>query len=691
MSRSYLLPKRKFEREFRTPQKLLTNRLRSTKEATRETVATYLNKRLAEIGVKHVMAIPGDYIAEWVETLDTKDNAGLVRVHPNNEMCATYAADGYGRATGGKRVGCVAFTYGVGALNAVQAVAGAFVEEVPLVAINGTPSTAQFNSQRDQGVLWHHMFDGSLTDLRIYEKITHMAVRIDNPAYAADLIDAALTACITYSKPVYIEIANTLEGYEVQPVSERQKLSKKPVPQNQNSLAESIATILPLLANAKKLVVLGGLEVARFSLQEKFSNLLKSLEAPYLSSTLGKGILSEYSAPHFSGTYNGKNSQQNVQDLINSADLIMSLGVHETDFNFSGIATTDFDPSDPPGLPLEATITVTKGAASVPPGLSGSTLGEVYWGDIQLSAFIDLLNEVIHNPSGVEMNNLVKEFPQLKETQEALIAAGGKLPHAPFPEISGEIWDIPAPDTYSGKDQVTWDSFKSYLYHNYLNTFSENDAPIVLADTGLTFYNLNNIKVPESGYIAQIAWGAIGYSPAASYGVKLALNDTGNEQRRVISVSGDGAFSETSNCLGTIAELGLDNVVFVMANGVFAIEQFLINADAFCEQSDSSKFAALTQVPQTSLMDWKALAKGFGGVGYEVTTNQELAELLAELKKGSPPPTIPTGPCTDDKTGDTACCEFEGNPSPRRSTFTLVAVRNVCKDLPSNTKWKMNC
>ncbi len=63
--------------------------------STSETVATYLNKRLKEIGVHHVFAIPGDYIADWVVTLDNdQTNAGLIRVHPNNEMTATYSADG---------------------------------------------------------------------------------------------------------------------------------------------------------------------------------------------------------------------------------------------------------------------------------------------------------------------------------------------------------------------------------------------------------------------------------------------------------------------------------------------------------------------------------------------------------------------------------------------------------------------
>lgn len=710
MPQSGLMSSRQFLRHFRTPDGLPTTPARAarafgaTATTQAETVASYLNKRLAEIGVRHVMAIPGDYISEWVETLDTPCNAGLIRVHPNNEMCATYAADGYGRATGGKTVGCVATTYGVGALNATQAVAGAFVENVPLVLVNGTPSTAQFNSQRDQGVLWHHMFDGSLTDLRIFEQITRMAVRIDNPALAPDLIDAALTACITDSKPVYIEIANTMEGYPVAPVSSRAALVKSPVPQSESSLNEAIATVLPVLAGAQRLVVLGGVEIARHSLQSRFTTLLNTLQAPYLSSLLGKSVLSEYNAPYFSGTYNGRNSQQNVQDLVNGADVILSLGVRETDFNFSGVASTDYNPESPPGLPLESTIEVRLGAARINAGLMPRRQGEVYWGDIQLTAFVTTLNEVICEPSGPTMNALVAQYPQLQALQQQLISHQGRLPAAPFPGIQGAVWDIPTPDTYDPQAQITWDSFKSFLHHGYLTTFGNDenhDAPVLLADTGLTFYNLNNVKVPQNGFIAQLAWGAIGYSPAASYGVKLALNATGSP-RRVVSVSGDGAFSQSSNAIGTIAALGLDNVVFVMANGVFAIEQFLVNANAFCTAAETAQctnpspnpvpqFAPFTSVPETSLWNWPALAQGFGGVGYEVTTNEELAQVIAKIKAGSPPPAQPSGPCTSGS-GGTGCCDFAGGPpAPRSSTFTLVAVRNVCNDLPSNTRWKVDC
>ena len=89
------------------------------------------------------------------------------------------------------------------------------------------------------------------------------------------------------------------------------------------------------------------------------------------------------------------------------------------------------------------------------------------------------------------------------------------------------------------------------------------------------------------------------------------------------------------------------------------------------------------------MWDWVKLAEGFGGVGYEVTTNQELSHVLGELRKGSPAPVAPSGPCTDDPQAS-GCCQFaQGEPTSRRSTFTLVAVRNVCADLPSNTKWKL--
>lgn len=606
------------------------------------TVAAYLNERLAQIGVKYVMAIPGDYIAEWVETLDDPAiNHGLVRVHPNNEMCATYAADGYGRAGGSygaggaKTVGCAAFTYGVGTLNAVQAVAGAFVEDVPLVVIAGSPSLAQSRSQRDLGVLWHHMFDGSHTDLRIMQTITTMAVRIDDAATAPALIDAALQKCITHSKPVYIEIANQTEGLAC--AAPGLPLVPAPVAQNADSLRDAVTEVMRRLRKAKRLVLMGGVEIARYGLQEQFVRVAQLLQAPYVSDLLGKSLISEYRDDvRFSGTYNGRNSQPNVAALVRGADHVLTLGVRDTDFNFSGLASADYVPDTSHALPpIPTHLAVRLGAVRV-------GANEQYWGDIDIGAFIGALIAALE----AEPNRT--------------------LPHAPFPGLeSGTPWDIPAPDTYEPGAQITWDSFKSLLQHDVLAACGEDDAPVVLADTGLTFYALNNLKVAQAGFIGQLAWGAIGYTVAANYGVKLA-NDATGRTRRAISVVGDGAFSQTVNALGTIAQLGLNSVVFVIDNRVFAIEQWLVDAQAFAGDAPPPDFRPYCTVPQGSIWDYVRMAEAFGGAGHCVRTNGELRTVLAAL-------------------GDVPI-----NAVTQQPTFTLIAVSMPSKSLPSNTAWKVN-
>jgi TPP-dependent 2-oxoacid decarboxylase len=605
------------------------------------TVAAYLNERLAQIGVTYVMTIPGDYIAEWVETLDDPAiNHGLVRVHPNNEMCATYAADGYGRSSGAyagngkKTVGCASFTYGVGTLNAVQAVAGAYVEDVPLVVVAGSPSVAQSRAQRDLGVLWHHMFDGSHTDLRIMQTITALAVRIDDAATAPALIDAALQKCITLSKPVYIELANQTAGLAC--AAPGPPLVPAPLQQNPVSLRDAVAEVMLRLRRAKRLVLMGGVEIARYGLQEQFVRLARLLQAPYVSDLLGKSLISEYRDDvRFSGTYNGRNSQPNVAALVRGADHVLTLGVRDTDFNFSGLASADYVPDTSHGLPpIPTHLAVRLGAVRV-------GANEKYWGDVGLGDFIGALSAALE-----------------AEPHRT-------LPHAPFPGLeSGTPWDIPTPDTYEPGASISWDSFKSVLQHDVLAACGEDDAPVVLADTGLTFYALSDLKVGEGGFIGQLAWGAIGYTVAANYGVKLA-NDATGRKRRAISVVGDGAFSQSVNALGTIAQLGLDSIVFVIDNRVFAIEQWLVNAQAFAADAPPPEFVPYCTVPQGAIWDYVRMAEAFGGAGHLVRTNAELRAVLAALGD------VPVNPVT-------------GKP-----TFTLVAVTMPSKNLPSNTAWKV--
>ena len=89
------------------------------------------------------------------------------------EQGAGYAADSYARLRG---IGALVTTFGVGELSALNAIAGAYAESVPVVHIVGTPALAA----RDAGVTLHHNLPG-----RDYGHFARMAAEIT--AAQADL------------------------------------------------------------------------------------------------------------------------------------------------------------------------------------------------------------------------------------------------------------------------------------------------------------------------------------------------------------------------------------------------------------------------------------------------------------------------------------------------------------------------
>ena len=88
---------------------------------------------LAREGVEVIFAYPGGSSLELHQSLA---RSGKVRVVlPRHEQGGGFAAEGYARATG--RVGVCMATSGPGATNLVSAIADAYMDSIPLVAITG--------------------------------------------------------------------------------------------------------------------------------------------------------------------------------------------------------------------------------------------------------------------------------------------------------------------------------------------------------------------------------------------------------------------------------------------------------------------------------------------------------------------------------------------------------------------------
>ncbi|CAO2199129.1 unnamed protein product [Urochloa humidicola] len=109
----------------------------STKAPKEATLGRHLARRLAEVGARDVFTVPGDFNLTLLDELEAESGSTGVRlVGCCNELNAAYAADGYARARGGG-VGACAVTFTVGGLSAINAVAGAFSENLPVVCIQG--------------------------------------------------------------------------------------------------------------------------------------------------------------------------------------------------------------------------------------------------------------------------------------------------------------------------------------------------------------------------------------------------------------------------------------------------------------------------------------------------------------------------------------------------------------------------
>ena len=84
-------------------------------------------------GVEVVFAYPGGASQELHQSLARTDKIRVIL--PRHEQGGSFAAEGYARATG--KVGVCMATSGPGATNLVSAIADAYMDSVPLVAITG--------------------------------------------------------------------------------------------------------------------------------------------------------------------------------------------------------------------------------------------------------------------------------------------------------------------------------------------------------------------------------------------------------------------------------------------------------------------------------------------------------------------------------------------------------------------------
>lgn len=294
-----------------------------------DTIGRYLLQRLSEAGVEHVFGVPGDYILRFYDELT---RGPLKHIGATREDTAAFAADGYARARG---LSALAVTYGVGALNVVNAVAGAFAESSPVVVISGAPGVKE---QRDNPLL-HHRFGPFNFQREIFQRITCAQAVLDDPYTAFREIDRTLDAARHESRPVYLELPRDMVAAGGHPVP---YTPWAPAGSDADALNEAVAETVEQLERARTPLILAGQELHRRGLQAELSALVGRLQAPLAATLTGKSVFPERH-PAYLGVYEGAMCAPSVRERVEQADLLLMLGATLNDVDL-GIYTARLDP-----------------------------------------------------------------------------------------------------------------------------------------------------------------------------------------------------------------------------------------------------------------------------------------------------------------------------------------------------------
>jgi indolepyruvate decarboxylase len=293
-----------------------------------DSIGAYLLDQLARAGVGHVFGVPGDYVLRFYDLLV---HSPILHIGTTREDTAAFAADGYARCRG---VGALAVTYGVGALNVVNAVAGAYAESSPVVVISGAPGVRE---QREDPLI-HHRFGPFNFQREIFERITCAAVVLDDPLTAFRQIDRALAMARRHSKPVYIELPRDMVDMPGFPVPREDLLEPTSDPL---ALQEAVEETVQRLEQAKSPAVLAGVELHRHGLQEELIRLVQCANVPVAATLTGKSVVGERH-PHYLGVYEGAMGSPVAKDVIEGADLLLMLGMKLNDVDL-GIYTANLN------------------------------------------------------------------------------------------------------------------------------------------------------------------------------------------------------------------------------------------------------------------------------------------------------------------------------------------------------------
>ena len=419
------------------------------------TIGDFLLRRLREAGITHAFGVAGDYNLEFLQQME--DSPILSWVGTCNELNAAYAADGYARLNG---LSALVVTNGVGALSAINGVAGAYSEHVPVICVCGSVPLRSVG----RNLLMHHTLaqDGYDHFLRAYGQVTAAQARL-TPQNAAAEIDRVIQAAWLNKLPVYLELPSDIAYLEIgvptEPLTLTQPASD---PERLESCSKAIAE---RLTGARSPAILIDLDADRFGVAGQVSELARKLQMPIAAINTAKAVIDD-THPHYLGLYVGDASAPEVRLAVEHSDCLLAIGYRRVDLTSGGF--TDAIP-----------------ASAIHAHPYSVDIGEDNYQAIQLKDVLRAVTDTVQPATG-------KATPTRTEGQAASVrtSSGGSLTQAAY-----------------------WAQIQDFI----------REGDVIIADDGTSEAGAWALTLPPNcTFICQAIWGSIGYSLGSLLGTLTA-------------------------------------------------------------------------------------------------------------------------------------------------------------------------
>lgn len=543
------------------------------------TGAEVLVSCLVREGVDVVFAYPGGASLPIHQALSRESR--IRTVLPRHEQGGSFAAEGYGRVTGKPGV-CIS-TSGPGATNMITAIADAYLDSTPLVAITAQVMTGLIGRGAFQEtdvfgmtapIVKHSYLVTDPNDIPRIVKEAFYIARTGRPGpVVIDMPKDCQEALIVpdFTRPM------DLPGYHPIPLCPEKKLEK----------------IIPLLLKAERPVIYAGGGIISGNASDELREFAQLARIPVATTLMGIGAYPE--TDELSLRWLGMHGAVYANNAVNEADLVIALGARFDDRVTGCVA--EFCPN--------ATIV-----------------------HIDIDACEINKNKTVQFPIrsdvkqalGVLINSLKKLSPeQLKEMAESRL---------PWLEIIAH-WKSECPFQYQDRPGLI---APQYVIEELYRQSAAQD-PIICTGVGQhQMFAAQFFKFDKPRHLATSGGlGSMGYGLPASMGAQIA-----NPDKLVINIDGDGSFLMNVQELATIhiERLPIKCIIFNNQHLGMVVQWEDLKYDSNHAQS----FLADPQVaydpshktPEAIYPDFPVICRGFG---VECERVVDKADLPAAIKR----------------------------------------------------------